>query len=212
MIRYFAIGGLIVLASGCGSSTAPEPRQEAASPVEEVTTPEVIDPSETLVAIEGDVQELISESGGLDMMHIERPEIRMYEEMSASAKGQKPTFYVRAVTADGNANGGWILTQPEAIIYGEDSEDVVLNAESGSLDDESATATLAGNVQATIGTMAVQLEEILWDNKNRLAYSDKAVTLKGEEMDLEAQGIRIEPKIGTIVLENVTGTFELGEM
>lgn len=212
MIRCLFIGVVVVIGAGCDSSSGPEAPTVSAEPVEAVA-PTNDDVSEvSLAELESDMIERVSEIDRLETMHIDGPEMWMYEEMSASATGQKPTFFVQAATADGNASDGWQLASPEATIYGEDSEDVTLIAQSGSFDNDSETASLAGDVQATIGTMAVQLEEIFWDNKNRLAYSDAAVTLKGDQADLDAQSIRIQPKFGTIELENVTGTFELGEM
>ena len=140
---------------------------------------------------------------------IEGLEMRMYDDITPSAEGQKPTFFIRAKSAEGNEKGGWQFVQPQAILYGQDSEDVQLNAETGIVDDQKTVATLSGDVVASLGKMTMKLDTILWDNQTQHARSDSDVLVTGDQLDLRASGLHIMPKDGNIILENVSGTISL---
>lgn len=140
---------------------------------------------------------------------IEGLEMRMYDDITPSAEGQKPTFFIRAKSAEGNEKGGWQFVQPQAILYGQDSEDVQLNAETGLVDDQKTVATLSGNVIASLGEMTMKLDTILWDNQTQRARSDSDVLVTGDQLDLRASGLHIVPKDGDIILKNVSGTISL---
>jgi hypothetical protein len=187
MKRFFAIGLIIALAAGCGGSDTPASGGGT-------DTPNSVE--ESAVATE--------------TMRMENFEMRMYEEMTAATSGQKPTFKINAARGDSVVGAGWQLTKPEAIIYSEDGDDVTLSAATGTYDDASEMAELDGGVTAKISEMRMSLDTIQWDNKKRVAHSDVPVTLDGDRAILTAESIRIEPKDGTIELEDVAGTIQIG--
>ena len=148
----------------------------------------------------------------LETMEMENFEMRFYDTLESTAGGQAPTFYVQADGASSDADTGWHLVRPNATIYGDDEQNIVLKADSGMFDDKSETATLAGGVSADLSNMLMTIDSIQYDNRERVAYSDSPVHLEGDIAKLDAESIRIQPKDGSVVLTNVTGNIRLGEL
>lgn len=183
MRQFLAIGIMIALATGCGIETTPSTATSSGV-------------SEPTIATE--------------TMRMENFEMLMYDKMSAATSGQKPTFKITAERGDSVVGSGWELTKSEAIIYSEDGDDVTLSAEAGTYDDDSEMAVLNGGVNAKISEMVLSLETINWDNIKRVAHAQVPVTLEGDRATLIAESIKIEPKDGTIELEHVSGTIQIG--
>lgn len=157
------------------------------------------------------VKEAQSDLAKLGSMEIGEPELWMHKEQVADGLDQRPTFYVRADSAQADVEAGmhYRLVKPRAIIYDDDKDEIALTADTGDFDGEAEKATLRGNVLVESVDIEFTMNVITWDNITGLASSDEQSTLNSEMADLTAERLVINPKTNEVKMFNVEGTIKM---
>jgi len=138
-------------------------------------------------------------------------DLNLYLHSSDPSFGEieDPTFWVHAARGEQLDGKRWALEGAKAVIYRKPEDDLVLVAETGTLDQDGQTAKLAGGVQVTSGPMAVQIEEIAWDEAQRVARSDYVATLSHGDNRIVGDSIAIFPDDDRVELGGGTATIQL---
>lgn len=183
-IRYSVC--LMVAMTGCGS---PEKSTSTTAPAATTNTEEVA----PLVTMSSEGMKLV-----------------MYDQVPNGNDTGPPTFIIDAdlgVALDDNSSK---LTQPNAIIFTEDQEEIHLGAQAGVFDKQTETATLDGGVTLSSPRLHLTMESIVWDNLSRVGHSDVAIQLDTDWAGLTASGMTLTPETGTLIMTQVSGTITLG--
>ena len=147
---------------------------------------------------------------GMESMTVSGLDLWMLGKPTADGMERPPTFRVHAESGEADANMNYSLSEPRAVIYDEAGEEIVLTSDKGDFDQESEKAHLRGDVLVVSGKVRFTMNEITWDNKPELAYTNTGATLESEMANLTADRLVINPNTSGIEMRNVTGTIELG--
>lgn len=148
----------------------------------------------------------------VESMTVSGLDLWMLGEHETDGSEHRPTFRVHAESGEVDAQARYTLFRPRAVIYDEEDQEIVLTSDSGDLDQVSGKAHLRGDVLVESGELRFTMDEITWDNKTELAYTETGVRLTSETAVLTANGLVIDPKTSGIVMRDVSGTFDLGAM
>lgn len=145
-----------------------------------------------------------------------------FAEESAQSGPQKPSFVVEADTSLLN-NDVVLLENATATIYGPKGDETHLYAPRCRLVDQSRAGKgatpenderadrvyLEGGVRLETKTMVIEVEDLEWDNKNRMAWSDKPVNIQGDQLQLRASGMKLYPDKDSLVLNNTEAVYRI---
>ncbi len=142
---------------------------------------------------------------------VEMKGVNLYLHSSEPSFGQlqDPTFWVHAERGESINETQWSLEGAQAVIYREAEDDLVLAAKSGTFDKQKKSAQLAGGVQVTSGQMVVDLEDIAWDETQRVARSESIATLSDGSNTIVGSSIAIFPDADRVDLGGGTATIQL---
>lgn len=141
---------------------------------------------------------------------IEVTEMDLYmHELEAGSEKRQPTIWVHADSGMLNPDRSWSLTRPEAVVYRKAEEDIHFSSDTGIFDDARRIAELQGNVQVQAGDLQMETSAFEWDDNKQLAKTDKGVTVRDGQSELEAQTVELRPETGTIRMTRVNGRLEL---
>ena len=147
-------------------------------------------------------------------MMAEGMKLVMYDDTPNEEQVYNPTFIVHAASATALTSGGndnhFKLTDPEAIIFTDDQEELNLHAASGVFDGKSDRATLDGGVKLFSSRLNLTMHSIVWDNTSRTGHTNEAVEFKSDSAESKASGMTLQPNTGQLILDNVTGILTLG--
>jgi hypothetical protein len=90
-------------------------------------------------------------------------------------------------------------------IFRREAEDLKLHAQSGKYNEDSKKADLEGSVTIQTGNMTVQLESVTWYNEQDLLESNSPIQLRSETIKMNAQSLKVFPKINRMILQNSDG-------
>jgi len=145
-------------------------------------------------------------------MRVRGMELSLYDPAQRGATQRRTSFRVRADEGrPGAERGVWELTNLDATVYPGTEDEVRLQAERGTLDENGETAELLGNVRVDVGAYAIRLQDITWNNTGGEATSDSAVAVESGESRLRAESLKLRPEEDTIILENAKGVLYFDE-
>jgi hypothetical protein len=124
-------------------------------------------------------------------------------------KVEDPTFWVHAARGESVNDSQWSLEDARAVVYRATDEDLVLAAKSGTFDKDRRAAQLAGGVRVVSGTMVVELEEIAWDDTERVAKSESVAKLSDGSNEIIGDSIHIYPDTDKVNVGGGTATIQL---
>lgn len=137
-------------------------------------------------------------------------DLYMHDYRPTAGGARKPTIWVHSDEGEiSTETSAWTLGRSRAVLYREDGEDIILQAMSGSFDETNETAQLGGGVKVTTGSLAMELEEIEWDNKEGVARSTGPVTITQGRTLLNASSLVLNPDEDTMLLTNGNGRIDL---
>jgi len=122
---------------------------------------------------------------------------------------EDPTFWVHAESGKSIGESLWSLEGAHAVIYRKSEDNLVLAAQSGTFDKDNRSASLAGGVRVTTGEMVVNLEDIAWDETQRVARSESTATLSDGANQIVGSSIAIFPDSDRVDLGGGTATIRL---
>lgn len=122
---------------------------------------------------------------------------------------QRPSFVMRTPEVSITVEGEALLEQVEAEIHGRDNEITTIRAERGRFDQQTKTATMEGAVVLEQGTMRVEMEDLVWLDEERMAKTEKPVSIYDEGAALHADNLEFHPDESALLLDNMTGGVEL---
>lgn len=183
-----------LLVASCGQPPGSVPESD---PVSESRPSASIDPAE-------DPPRSIMAGRGRDLY--------MHDYSPTDGELRDPTFWVHA-DSDQLAEGEkqWSLQGTRAVIYRDDEEDLVVEALEGEVDLDRQVAELRGAVRLTVGSLIVDLEDLLWENEEGTATSDHPIHLVDENMRFDAESLLIKRDEGVIILGEGSGYLRLTE-
>lgn len=129
---------------------------------------------------------------------------------------QKPVFKLHAGQASAMDGAGYRFEDAEAWSFNKDTgvEEFHLIARQG-IFKQNEEAYLDGGVEANTATMQFRMEDITWTVKEdgmTHAWTENPVTLSGDEMHIDAEGLELYPAEERLVLKEIRGTIQLGAM
>lgn len=149
-----------------------------------------------------------SEEGapGMSMSGID---LYMHDTDPTAGQQRKPRFWIHANTFDVLEDAAYAFKDARAVVFGEESgnEIVVFEADQGRFE-EDKRAYLRDNVVAQVGTMTLQLEEVVWEQAGQdigFAYSDHPVEVNDPSLRLRAASVRLYPETKEFELRDVEG-------
>lgn len=139
-------------------------------------------------------------------------DLYMHDYAPTNGELRDPTFWIHA-DAGQLAEGEkvWSLQKTKAIIYREDDEDLHLEAIEGLFDQERQEVILKGAVRLSIGSLVVDLEDVVWINEENVATSNRPVHLENENITLDAKSLLIKPGENVLKLGEGSGSIRLKE-
>ena len=183
MTRYAILIAAAALAAHCGSP--PPVLDEEAAPAAETS-------------------EL---SGRMAMTGMD---LYLHDYRPTAGGARKPTIWVHSDEGEiSTETSAWTLGRSRAVLYRENGEDIILQAMSGSFDETNETAQLSGGVNITTGSLAMELDEIEWDNEEGVARSSGPVTITQGRTLLSASSLVLNPAEDTMLLINGSGRIDL---
>lgn len=139
-------------------------------------------------------------------------DLYMHDYTPSDGEPREPTFWVHAES--GKLSEGtkiWTLEDTNAVIYREVDEDLAIVAEHGRFDQNNDVAVLTGDVRLSTSEVVIYLEEVLWNNAEGVARSEKPLTVESGRTRLKADRAVIEPREDKLTLYNGSGMIQLGE-
>ncbi len=139
-------------------------------------------------------------------------DLRMYDYTPTGDELRDPTFSVHADSAQLPEGGKvWSVQGTRAVIYRDDDEDLVVDALEGDVDLDRKVAELRGAVRLTVGSLIVDLEDLLWENEKGTMTSGRPIHLGDENMRLDAKSLLIKRDGGLLILGEGSGYVRLTE-
>ncbi len=127
-----------------------------------------------------------------------------------AGEGDRPRFEVRDTEVSLGADGEAHFENAHAIIYARDGAETHLYAGEGRLDEARGLALLSGGVRMEQGPRQVELEEVEWNNDERVAQSDKPVTLRDGETEVVAASMEFHPDTKMLILRDFKAHLSYG--
>ncbi len=129
---------------------------------------------------------------------------------------QSPVFKLHARQAAAMNEAGYRFEDAEAWAYNNETgaEEFHLNATRG-IFKQNEQAYLEGEVRANTGTMNFAMQDITWaikEDGTSYAWTEKPLTVSGDEMKIDAEGLELFPDEQRLLLKNIHGTIQLGAM
>ncbi len=140
------------------------------------------------------------------------PDVWMHDYTPTEGEPRDPTFWVHADSGQlAEGEKVWSVQGARAVIYRDDEEDLVVEALEGEVDEDRKVAELRGAVRLTVGSLIVDLEDLLWENEKGTATSNHAVHLVDANMRLDAKSLLIRRDEGVLILGEGSGYIRLTE-
>lgn len=149
---------------------------------------------------------------GLPSIEVIGLDVTLYKEIATDSTKQRPSFRILAKTGDSDENTNYTLTNPRAIIYDKDGEEIVITADSGDFDQTKKIANLADNVILTTGDKQIKMNTITWENGPGIAYTEDGATLTSDTANLVAESLTLMPSTSKYRMEVISGTIKLKEV
>lgn len=140
--------------------------------------------------------------------------IDLYMHDSAPTFGdtRNPTFWVHAESGNLSPDASlWELHIARAVIYRDNEDDLHIEADSGQFDQANQLAYLHDGVKATSGRLVVEIQDLEWDNKARIARSESAAEIRDGTNELSGRPVRIYPREDRMELGAGSGTIRLSQ-
>ncbi len=138
------------------------------------------------------------------------PDVWMHDYTPTEGEPRDPTFWVHADSGQlAEGEKVWSVQGARAVIYRDDEEDLVIEALEGEVDEDRKVARLRGDVRLTVGSLIVDLEDLLWKNEEGTATSNHAVHLVDENLRLHAKSLLIKRDEGKFILGEGSGYIRL---
>lgn len=142
----------------------------------------------------------------INVMEMKGVNLYMHDFESADGKPRNPTFWVHAEAGQlAEGQKVWSLQKTKAVIYREDGDDFHIEALEGQFHQERQEAVLRGAVRLTTGSLMISLEDVVWNNEENTATSDRPVHLRDGGTRLDAQSLVIDAKSSTLTLGKGSG-------
>jgi len=136
--------------------------------------------------------------------------LRMWDTRPTDGAPRKPTFWVHADVFSRSEEEVWSLEGARAVIYGRSEEDELITITAGrGRFQEMKRAYLEGDIVARIQDMKLDMADIEWINEERVARTDRPLTLTMEDTHLKASSLRLYPDAKELVMTDVTGFLRL---
>lgn len=135
-------------------------------------------------------------------------DLAFYAEQAGDAP-QKPSFKVAAHRTTMLEQGIVSFREAHAVIYGREDELTEIFAGRGTFDKASQEAALAGGVRLESSGLEVSLEEITWDNAERMARSQKPAVIQQNGTRLQTSTFALLPEENVLNLTDVQGEVAL---
>jgi hypothetical protein len=123
-----------------------------------------------------------------------------YYGQSTETGETPPTFTIVSEKLESQENAVYAFKDAKATIFTNDAEDLEIVAASVWLNYAEKRTLMEEGVVVQQGTMRITLSELEWNNEERVAISDKPLTLTDEGRFIEAQSMRYYPDEKRLVL------------
>lgn len=123
-----------------------------------------------------------------------------------SPSGEKfPSFEVHSLDFTQVADEVWTFRGAEATIYARDGENIDITAGEATMNNETQSAVMKGEVVLKKGTMTMTLEDLEWSNDERIAKSDHPLTIVRGDTHIMADSVIYYPDEDRVVLPAADG-------
>ena len=150
-------------------------------------------------------------SGGFSMWGSMR--LAFFDD-SLGSTDPKPSFEVTSPECRLLGENVWEIQNAQAVIYGRDSGEYRIKAGTARFDGVTKSAVLGGGVLLDAGDQRIEMEDVTWVNGERVAKTERPVTITSAGTTMHAEGMQFRPDPGTdpeqyIQLYKVNGSFDL---
>ena len=140
--------------------------------------------------------------------------LRFYDtNASGDEAGCPPTFRLEAEQCRHEGGDAWSFEDAEAIIYGKDRQEILIELRKGRLDHATKKAYMEGGVTVRIPhrQATIELEDLEWSNEERVAKSDHPARIFQGDSVMTESSIRFYPDKDEIVMSDLEAQLKQGE-